>query len=122
MYLPQIDPKSYLGDGLPTPRIMKYLPLLNKDGDIDTYQTDIKEVKRKYLKKLNYNKTVDPEKVSQLTTFFGTELGQTVITYFDELAKGGLNFYKLTTPHFRKWLAIKIIAGKDVKKYARTIA
>jgi hypothetical protein len=37
------------------------------------------------------------------------------------LARGGLNFYKMTEEHYKKWLAIKIIAGKDTKMYARSI-
>ena len=45
-----------------------------------------------------------------------------MITYFDTLAKGGLNYYQLSTPHFRKWLATKIVAADNVKMYARTIA
>jgi len=49
-------------------------------------------------------------------------MGQAIVTYFEGLAKGGLNFYKLTEPHFRKWLSIKIISGNDAKMYARTMA
>ena len=51
---------------------MRYLPLLNKDGEIDTYHSDIKQVQIKYLKELNYDKAADPAKITQLLAFFNT--------------------------------------------------
>jgi hypothetical protein len=49
------------------------------------------------------------------------------LTYFNSLtvqANGqkGLNRYNLTDANFRLWMAMKILAGADTNKYARSLA
>lgn len=54
-------------------------------------------------------------------------MGKTILGYFDSLtvqANGqrGLNRYNLTDANFRLWMAMKILAGADTNKYARSLA
>lgn len=64
MYTPKVDPKTYMGDFGPSPRIMKYLTLVNKEGEIEPYNTDINQVKTKYLAKLKYDKVANKTKIN----------------------------------------------------------
>ena len=57
----------------------------------------------------------------QLAHLFTTQLGKAVLTYFWRLSASGLNYYNLSPRSYRLWLAIKILAGKDVKQYARSM-
>lgn len=63
LYKPKVDPKTYLAAYAPSPRIMKYLPLLNKEGELNPYNNNTEVVKKKYLAKLKYDKVADQNKV-----------------------------------------------------------
>jgi hypothetical protein len=54
-------------------------------------------------------------------------MGRTILGYFDSLtvqANGqrGLNRYNLSDANFRLWMGMKILAGADTNKYARSLA
>ncbi len=101
---------------------MKYLPLTDSNEKIIPFNKVIEVVKKQYLKAVGYNKTVDMLKARKLAQFFTTEAGQAVLTYFEGLTEHGLNYYNLRPDHYRLWLAIKILANRDIKMYARSMA
>jgi hypothetical protein len=53
-------------------------------------------VKEHYIKRLGPSKPVSMDKAEQLARLLGTTTGRMIVTYFEGLAKGGLNFYKLS--------------------------
>lgn len=84
-------------------------------------------IRAQYLASFPPGDTVDGAKATQLATFFASDMGLAILGYFDSLtvqANGqrGLNRYNLTPPNFRLWMAIKILAGSDTNKYARSLA
>ncbi len=85
------------------------------------------QIRQQYLNSFPQGDTVDGAKAYQLRDFFGTDMGKTILGYFDSLtvqANGqrGLNRYNLTDANFRLWMAMKILAGADTNKYARSLA
>lgn len=85
------------------------------------------QIRQQYLGSFPQGDTVDGAKAYQLRDFFATDMGNTILTYFNSLtvqANGqkGLNRYNLTDANFRLWMAMKILAGADTNKYARSLA
>ena len=45
-----------------------------------------------------------------------------MLAYFGHRTEHELNFYNLSPKNYRLWLAIKVLAGKDTGKYARSVS
>lgn len=83
--------------------------------------SNIEKIRASFVANVGYDKTVDMIQARKLAHLFTSDLGKAILTYFWGLTPSGLNYYNLGPRNYRLWLAIKILAGKDIKKYARSM-